>query len=62
MNFVYFLFLSDEGPILEMLDYIYYPYWQYTDLFIFRFVSLLCLHSTLRLYKQCAGGIGLLQV
>ena len=24
MNFVYFLFLSDEGPILEMLDYIYY--------------------------------------
>ena len=20
------------------LDYIYYPYWQYTDLFIFRFV------------------------
>ena len=27
----------------------YYPYWQYTDLFIFRFVSLLCLHSTLRL-------------
>ena len=28
---------------------IYYPYWQYTDLFIFRFVSLLCLRSTLRL-------------
>ena len=28
----------------------YYPYWQYTDLFIFRFVSLLCLRSTLRLY------------
>ena len=27
----------------------YYPYWQYTDLFIFRFVSLLCLRSTLRL-------------
>ena len=25
----------------------YYPYWQYTDLFIFRFVSLLCLRSTL---------------
>ena len=23
-----------------------YPYWQYTDLFIFRFVSLLCLRST----------------
>ena len=29
----------------------YYPYWQYTDLFIFRFVSLLCLRSTLRLCK-----------
>ena len=26
------------------------PYWQYTDLFIFRFVSLLCLRSTLRLF------------
>ena len=29
----------------------YYPYWQYTDLFIFRFVSLLCLRSTLGLFK-----------
>ena len=28
---------------------LYYPYWQYTDLFIFRFASLLCLPSTLRL-------------
>ena len=28
----------------------YYPYLQYTNLFIFRFVSLLCLRSTLRLY------------
>ena len=28
---------------------LYYPYWQYTDLFIFRFVYLLCLRSTLRL-------------
>ena len=28
---------------------LYYPYWQYTDLFIFRFVSLLYLRSTLRL-------------
>ena len=28
---------------------LHYPYWQYTDLFIFRFVSLLCLRSTLRL-------------
>ena len=26
----------------------YYPYWQYTDLLIFRFVSLLFLRSTLR--------------
>ena len=30
---------------------LYYPYWQYTDLFIFRFVSLLCLRSTLRLLQ-----------
>ena len=29
---------------------LYYPYWQYTDLFIFRFVSSLCLRSTLRLF------------
>ena len=28
-----------------------YPYWQYTDFFIFRFVSLLCLRSTLRLFQ-----------
>ena len=43
-------FLSDEGPMLETLDHsIYYPYWQYADLFIFRFVSLLCLRSALRL-------------
>ena len=26
---------------------LYYPYWQYTDHFIFWFVSLLCLRSTL---------------
>ena len=30
---------------------LYYPYWQYTDLFIFRFVSLLCLCSTLLLFN-----------
>ena len=30
---------------------LYYPYWQYTDLFIFRFVFLLSLRSTLRLLK-----------
>ena len=29
----------------------HYPHWQYTDLFIFRFVSILCLRSTLRLCK-----------
>ena len=28
-----------------------YPYWQYTNLFIFGFVSLLCLRSTLRLFN-----------
>ena len=31
---------------------LYYPYWQYTDLFIFRSVSPLCLRSTLRLLKK----------
>ena len=41
---------SDEGPTLKTLDYIYYPYSQYTNLFIFRFVSLLYLRSTLRLF------------
>ena len=35
----------------------YYPYWQYTDLFIFLFVSLLCLRSTLRLFPSKCGGI-----
>ena len=34
----------------ETADYIYYPYWQYTNLFIFRFVSVLCLRSTLYVY------------
>ena len=29
---------------------LYYPYRQYTDHVIFRFVSLLCLRSTLRLF------------
>ena len=37
----------DEGPMLETLDFaIRIGRWQYTDLFIFRFVSLLCLRST----------------
>ena len=29
---------------------LYYPHWQYADHFIFRFLSLLCLRRTLRLY------------
>ena len=33
------MFRSDEGPTLETLA-VYYPYQQYTDLFIFRFVWL----------------------
>ena len=36
---------------------LYYSYWQYTDLFIFRFVSLLCLRSTLRLFHYYYKGI-----
>ena len=31
---------------------LYHPYWQYTDHSIFRFVSLLCLRSTLRLLQM----------
>ena len=39
-----------KGPMLDARNVrLYYPYWQYTDLFVFRFVSLLCLRSTLRL-------------
>ena len=34
---------------------LYYPYWQYTDRFIFRFVSLLCLRRTLRLFNACVS-------
>ena len=36
---------------------LYYPYRQYTDLFIFRFVFQHCLRSTLRLYIQCLFNI-----
>ena len=32
---------------------LYYQYWQYSNLFIFRFVSLLCLRNTLRLWLIC---------
>ena len=31
---------------------LYHTYWQYTDHFVFRFLSLLCLRSTLRLNKD----------
>ena len=43
-----------EGPTLETLDYSYYPYRQYTDLFIFRFVSLLCLALSTMLLLNCS--------
>ena len=36
--------------MIEMLDF-NYPYWQYTILFIYQFVSEHCLHSTLLLYS-----------
>ena len=48
--FIYFLFLSDEARANARNVRLFYPYWQYTDLFIFRFVSLLCLCSTLCIY------------
>ena len=44
-------FLSDEGPTARNVR-LFYPYRQYTDLFIFRFVSLLCLRSTLRIGRR----------
>ena len=37
---------------------LYYPYRQYTYLFIFQFVSLLCLHSTLRLFLLLLCQVG----
>ena len=46
--------------MLETLDYtILHPFWHYTDLLIFRFVSPLCLRSTLRLITAyiCFTGI-----
>ena len=56
MFFIYFLFLSDEGPMLEMLDHTIRigstPTFLYFDLYI----SLLCLRSTLRslwYYHSC---------
>ena len=42
------LFLSDEGPMLETLEYTI-RIGSAPTFFIFRFVSLLCLSSTLRL-------------
>ena len=49
-RFFYFICLSlTKGQCSNVR--LYYPYWQYADLFIFRFVSLLCLRSTLRLFN-----------
>ena len=59
-SWLWALYHSDEGPNLSQKlftfrtyewpkPHILYTYWQYTNLFIFRFVSLLCLRSTLRL-------------
>ena len=48
-------FLSDEGPTLVHDVRLYYP--QFTNLFIFRFVSLLFLRSTLNVYFTSVYGI-----
>ena len=49
-KFWLFLFFSLTKSLCSKR--LYYPYWQYTDLFIFRFVSLLCLRSTLRRHSH----------
>ena len=49
--FIYFLLLSDEGPMLETLDYTIRIGSTPTFLY-FDFVSLLCLRSTLRLLNN----------
>ena len=49
--FIYFLHVSLWRRANARNVRLYYPYWQYTNLFIFRFVSLLCLRSTLRWFK-----------
>ena len=41
-------FLSDERPTLNVR--LYYPYRQYTNLFLFLFVSEHCFRCTLRLF------------
>ena len=48
--FIYFLFLSDEGPMLETLDHTM-RIGSTPDLFKLRFVSPPCLRSTLRLFE-----------
>ena len=54
--------IANPEPMLEMLDYIYYPYWQYTNHFIFRFVSVLCLRSTLRLFQiKLSAGLSIIE-
>ena len=45
---IYFLFLFNKGPTLVTLEYNIH-FGSMTNLFIFRFVSLLCLRSTLHL-------------
>ena len=45
------LFLSDEGPMLKTLDYTIHI-GSTPTFFILRFVSLLCLRSTLRLFQK----------
>ena len=51
---VYSVYTELENYIFDARNVrLYYLYWQYTDLFIFRFLSLLCLRSTLRLFNFC---------
>ena len=40
---------TSEGRATAQNVRLYYPSWQYTDIFIFQFESLLCLRTTLRL-------------
>ena len=46
------LFLSDEGATLETLDFAF-RLWAVYQTFIFRFLSLHCLHSTLSVLFHC---------
>ena len=46
------LFLSDEGPMLETLDYILSVLAVHRPFYISICISLLCLRSTLRLFQH----------